>query len=327
MTQPPKPRGLGRGLAALLGDDAVQASVAPDPAPATQAPVAALRGATTLPLSKLRPSRFQARTHFVDLDELAASIREHGLLQPILVRPLEAPDAQGNSHEIVAGERRWRAAQMAGLHEVPVVVRRLADRDSAQLGLVENLQRSDIGPIETARGLQRLVDEFGQTQEEVAQATGLSRAHVANILRLLGLPVPAMEALSRGDISEGVARALLAFPDPGAILPKAIAEHMTVRDLEALRRGTYGRGTPRKRATRSGVGGVADTGTTKQDPNTEFFRRSIEHALGLRVELQPFGKGDGMRLTIVTSTLDQLDAVAERLMRGRPMPATEPADR
>ena len=243
MSQAPKPRGLGRGLSALLGDEEVAATVAPAPAPApmpaptaeaTPRPVAS-RAPLTLPTAFLRPGgASQPRTVFDGLDPLVDSVRQHGLLQPILVRPVSG---EPNAYEIVAGERRWRAAQKAQLHEVPVVVRNLDMLESLQLALIENLQRTDLSPIDEASGYRRLIAEFNQTQEQVADTVGKSRPHVANMLRLLDLPEQVRELVQEGRLSAGQARTLLAFPDPLTMAGRTISERLTVRDLEALAAG------------------------------------------------------------------------------------------
>src|SRR5690349_8931736 len=186
MSQSPKPRGLGRGLSALLGDDDVAATVtqAPPPAAAPR-PAAPSRTPFTLPIAHLRAGPYQPRTTFEDIESLVESIRQFGLLQPILVRPVTGdPDA----YEIIAGERRWRAAQQAQLHDVPVVVRPFDNLEALQIALIENLQRSDLSAIDEARGYERLRAEFNQTQEDIADKVGKSRPHVANTLRLLDLP-------------------------------------------------------------------------------------------------------------------------------------------
>ena len=202
-------------MSALLGDDEVAATVAPLAVPAPPAAAAAAgRTPFTLPIAELRPGKFQPRTRFEGLEALVESVRQHGLLQPILVRPLPG---EARAYEIVAGERRWRAAQKAQLHEVPVVVRGLDDLDALQLALVENLQRADLSAIDEAAGYRRLMSEFGQTQEEVAESVGKSRPHVANTLRLLELPESVRGLVQDGTLSAGQARSLLAFADPAAM--------------------------------------------------------------------------------------------------------------
>ena len=185
----------------------------------------------TLPTAFLRAGKYQPRTTFEDINVLVDSIRQFGLLQPILVRPVFGePDA----YEIIAGERRWRAAQLAKVHDVPVVIRSLDDLDALQLALVENLQRADLSPVDEAQGYRRLMTDFNQTQEEVARTMGRSRPHIANTLRLLDLPANVKDMIRRDEISAGHGRALLAFPNPEAMAERVISDKLTVRDLEKL---------------------------------------------------------------------------------------------
>jgi len=310
MSQAPKPRGLGRGLSALLGDEEVAATVAPAPAPApvVEAPhrPASSRAPLTLPTAYLRPGgTSQPRTQFDGLDPLIDSVRQHGLLQPILVRPVSG---EANAYEIVAGERRWRAAQKAQLHEVPVVVRQLDMLESLQLALVENLQRADLSPIDEATGYRRLISEFAQTQEQVAETVGKSRPHVANMLRLLDLPEAVRELLQEGRLSAGQARTLLAFPDPVAMAGRAISERLTVRDLEALAAGERLKTAGAKKSKAKKVEG-------EKSGDTRALEKRIEEALGLKASLTMTGKGENTVLTLEISDYEQLDTVVERLTR------------
>src|ERR1700722_9926356 len=213
-----RPRGLGRGLSALIGDEAAP----------TRGEVPA-RGSRTLPVAFLKPGRFQPRKAFADeaLAELAASIREKGVLTPILVRPLGT-----DSYEIVAGERRWRAAQMAKLHDVPVVIRDMADSEALEIAIIENVQRADLNAIEEAAAYQELIDRFKRTQEQVAQEVGKSRSHVANTLRLLRLPESVQALLRDGKLTAGHARTLLSAADPEAMAREILAGGMSVRQAE-----------------------------------------------------------------------------------------------
>lgn len=280
----PKKRGLGMGLSALLGNDA------PDPGfrPLAQ----------SVPIEFLSASPLQPRRHFAadELETLAVSLRSYGILQPLLVRP--RPGA-APGYEIVAGERRWRAAQLAGLHELPVVVRDLADRDVLEIALVENLQREDLTPIEEARAYQRLIDEFGRTQEEIAQEIGRSRPHIANTLRLLKLPEPVRRMLEDGRLTAGHARALLAADDPVALAQAVVERGLNVRDTEAV----VQTGKLVQRQARSAV---------DRDPDLEAFENRLASSLGLACRLQPKAKGG--TLTIRYSSLDQLDRIASRLL-------------
>jgi ParB family chromosome partitioning protein len=305
MSLPPKPRGLGRGLSALLGDDDVVATVAP-PAPTVEAPAARpspARAPLTLPIGQLKAGRMQPRTTFEDMDALVDSVKEFGLLQPILVRPVAGrPD----SYEIVAGERRWRAAQKAQLHEVPVVVRTMGDQDALQLGLIENLQRADLTAVDEALGYRRLSEEFKQTQEDIAKTVGKSRPHVANTVRLLELPGAVHEMIRRGELSAGQARALIGVPDPLVVAQRAIDEKLTARDLERLGGELKSRSKGGRSKTTMGSGKSADT---------KALEKRIEEALGLKADLKLRGLGEQSLLTLEIRDFDQLDTVVERLTR------------
>ena len=225
----------------------------------------------TLPTAHLRAGKYQPRTTFENIDVLVDSVRQFGLLQPILVRPVAGePDA----YEIIAGERRWRAAQKAQLHEVPVVIRSLDDLDALQLALVENLQRADLSPVDEAQGYRRLISDFNQTQEEIAHTMGKSRPHIANTLRLLDLPEAVRDMIRRDEISAGHGRALLAFPDPEAMAERVVAEKLSVRDLERLAAG--------ERLKKTTGGKKARRSATKS-ADTRALEKRIEEALGLKV--------------------------------------------
>jgi ParB family transcriptional regulator, chromosome partitioning protein len=314
MSQPLKSRGLGRGLSALLGDEDVAAAVAPPvstppPAgPAAAAPAArpaASRAPMTLPTAHLRAGKYQPRTTFEQIDVLVDSVKQYGLLQPILVRPVAGvPD----SYEIIAGERRWRAAQKAQLHEVPVVIRTLDDLDALQLAMVENLQRADLSPVDEAQGYRRLMTDFNQTQEEIAHTMGRSRPHIANTLRLLDLPETVREMIRRDELSAGHGRQLLTFPDPEAMAEQVVAEKLSVRDLEKLAAGER-----LKKATGGGGKKPAAQATSKS-ADTKALEKRIEEALGLKASLAE-GKGEKTVLTLEIDNYDQLDTVVERLTR------------
>lgn len=301
MSLPAKPRGLGRGLSALLGDEDVAATVAPI-VTAPAAPRPANRAPMTLPTAHLRAGKYQPRTSFENIDVLVDSVRQFGLLQPILVRPVAG---EGEAYEIIAGERRWRAAQKAQLHEVPVVVRSLDDLDTLQLALVENLQRADLTAIDEAQGYRRLIDDFHQTQEEIAHTMGKSRPHVANTLRLLDLPEAVRERIRNDELSAGHGRALLGFPDPEAMAARAVAEKLTVRDLERLAAG--------ERLGKAG-GGKPRAGGQPKSADTRALEKRIEEALGLKASLDQKG-GEKTVLTLQIDNYDQLDTVVERLTR------------
>jgi ParB family chromosome partitioning protein len=316
MSQAPKPRGLGRGLSALLGDEEVAAAVAPSPPPAPVQPVAtaeaprpaASRTPVTLPTAYLRAGGVsQPRTNFDGLDPLIDSVKQHGLLQPILVRPVSG---EANVYEIVAGERRWRAAQKAQLHEVPVVIRTLDMLESLQLALVENLQRTDLSPIDEAAGYRRLISDFHQTQEQVAETVGKSRPHVANTLRLLDLPERVRDYVQNGKLTAGQARSLLAFPDPTAMAERTLAEKLTVRDLEALAAGER-----LKKAGAAAKKSKTALPEGSKSGDTRALEKQIEEALGLKASLVMTGKGEQTMLTLDISNYEQLDTVVERLTR------------
>jgi ParB family transcriptional regulator, chromosome partitioning protein len=272
---------LGRGLAALLGE-------APQPGrPASD-------GVRGLPLDLLEPSPFQPRTAMDEtgLAELADSIRARGILQPLLARP--HPTAQGR-FQIIAGERRWRAAALAGLHEAPTLVRDFADADALAAALVENLQRQDLNALEEAEGYQRLIDEFELTQDQLAQAVGKSRAHVSNTLRLLNLPAAVKSALQAGTVTAGHARALLSHPAPEQALGAIIANNLSVRATEAL-------ASEHRQPDRS---------PRPRDPDMVAMERELSGLLGLRIEIAgSYGRGV---VRIAYSSPDQLEGVLTRL--------------
>src|SRR6266850_6397621 len=213
-------RQLGRGLAGLFGEG--EADAAGDGMPQR-----------LIPIELIRPGTLQPRRRFAaaELDALAQSIREKGILQPLLVRPLAAEEA---AFELVAGERRWRAAQRVGMHEIPVIVRALADSEVLEIALVENLQREDLSALEEAEAYSRLMEEFGRTQASLAEAVGKSRSHVANTVRLLSLPLPVRRRLDEGELSAGHARALLAARDPVAVATEVVRRGLNVRATERL---------------------------------------------------------------------------------------------
>uniref|UniRef100_A0A8J4H7R4 ParB/RepB/Spo0J family partition protein n=1 Tax=Acidicaldus sp. TaxID=1872105 RepID=A0A8J4H7R4_9PROT len=285
---------LGRGLAALLGDTAASAADAE-------------RGAVVaLGIADLRPSPFQPRTTIdpVAIEELATSIRARGVLQPLLVRP--DPEIPGR-YQIIAGERRWRAAQAAGIHEIPVIVRDLTDSDAMVVALVENLQRQDLNAIEEADGYRRLLEEFGVTQESLGQSVGKSRSHIANTLRLLNLPGAVQNEVRKGTLSAGHARALLAHPEPEKAALAVIARQLNVRQTEAL--------VKRASAPESAPGGAPGNArqAAAKDPETEALAHSLSERLGLRVEIAFNGRTG--TLSLHYRSLDQLDGIITLLSR------------
>jgi ParB family chromosome partitioning protein len=286
-------RGLGRGLSALLGETDAESSVA----------AGETAGAREIPIELIRRNPDQPRQRFaeVEIEELAASIREQGVLQPVLLRP--APGAPGE-YQLVAGERRWRAAQQAGLRAMPALVRELDDKQVLEIAIVENVQREDLGPIEEALSYRALIEKFGRTQDGVAQVVGKSRPHVANALRLLNLPVEVQTLLADGLLTAGHARALIGSMNPLALAQEVIERGLNVRDTEALVK----RGAPEKKGGRSPVGRhgkVADTLDLEE---------SLSEVLGLAVDIRDHGgKGE---LRIQYASLEQLDDLCRRLMRG-----------
>ena len=285
-----RPGGLGRGLNALLGEIAREAPVTPGDAPPL--------GVRMLPVESLSPHPDQPRRHFDDaqLDELAGSIAARGLIQPIVVRPY------GHGYQIVAGERRWRAAQRARLHEVPVVVREFDDAETLEIALVENIQRQDLNAIEEAQAYQRLTGEYGHTQDALAKIVHKSRSHIANLLRLLELPAPVQRHVVEGKLSMGHARALLGARDIETLADRVIARNLSVRDTEKLARDAK---PSRVRDDREERGPNADIAA---------LERQLADLLGLSVRISHSAKGG--TLTLAYSSLDQLDMVCQRLTGG-----------
>lgn len=303
-------KGLGRGLSALLGDDrpVIEDAIVPDGAkPANESDgnssVSADEtiGRRRLPIEFLERNTDQPRYHFDEaaLEELSLSIREKGLLQPILVRET-GPD----KYQIVAGERRWRAAQIAGIHEVPVVVRDLTDAEVLEVAIVENIQREDLSAIEEAAGYNKLIEEFGHTQEVLAKIVGKSRSHITNLLRLLKLPQKVRELVDNGRLSMGHARALLSAKDPVGLAAKVVAEGLSVRQTEAAAKSAGGS----KREPRPGGHG----GTTpKKDADTVALEKDLSAALSMRVNIEH--KGEGGTVTVTYKTLEELDELCSKM--------------
>ena len=284
---------LGRGIAALIGD--VDQDFA-EPA----------AGQRRIPIEFLRRNPRNPRASFAeaDLDELASSIRERGVIQPIIVRPVpNLPDA----FEIIAGERRWRAAQRAGLHELPVVVVEADDRTALELAIIENIQRSDLNALEEAQGFEVLIAQHGYTQAELATALGKSRSHVTNTLRLLKLPERVRDMVHRGELSAGHARALLGVADPEAVARRAIDQDLNVRDVERLARQETGEAEqptpgPRSRMPR------------RVDADTRALEGALQAALGLTVRIDHRGPSGEVRIRY--ADVDQLDGLCRRLRPG-----------
>ena len=300
-----RPSGLGRGLNALFGDAAVEAPVLATPGSAARpAPVAA-DSVQHVPVGAIRPLPGQPRRHFDEnaIAELADSIGLRGLLQPIIVR--RAPD--GDGFQLVAGERRWRAAQRAGLHQIPALVRELDDAATYEIALVENIQRQDLNAIEEASAYRRLIEDFGHNQEALAKLVGKSRSHVANLMRLLDLPASVQALVGDGSLAMGHARALIGADDAEAIARRVAKEGLSVRAVEALVRAGKGGDVPRQAPleykSMDGVG---------RDPDIVAVERHLSELLGIAVAIQYAGEGKGA-LTLKFASLDQLDMICQRL--------------
>ncbi|MCV9938146.1 ParB/RepB/Spo0J family partition protein [Boseaceae bacterium BT-24-1] len=282
---------LGRGLAALIGDVGDEIGA-----------LERARGQRKVPVEFLRPNARNPRKTFNDseLEDLAASVRERGILQPIIVRSIPG---MIDAYEIIAGERRWRAAQRAELHDVPVILVEANDREALEIAIVENVQRADLNAMEEAAGYERLIAEFDYTQNDLAKVIGKSRSHVANTLRLSKLPEPVKLLVSEGSVSAGHARALLAVSDPEQVAKRIVEQGLTVRDIERL-------GQDEARSENKPVRAAAPK--PDKDPDTRAVEKALEEALGLGVSIQHRANGGG-EMKISYKTLEQLDALCRRL--------------
>ncbi|KRE06047.1 chromosome partitioning protein ParB [Bosea sp. Root670] len=282
---------LGRGLAALIGDVGDEIGA-----------IERARGQRRVPVEFLRPSARNPRRNFVevDLDDLTASIRERGILQPIIVRSIPG---MMDAYEIIAGERRWRAAQRAELHDVPVILVEADDREALEIAIVENVQRTDLNAIEEAAGYERLIAEFNYTQNDLARVIGKSRSHVANTLRLSKLPEPVRKLVSEGAVSAGHARALLSVSDPEFMAQKIIDDGLSVRDIERI---------VQEEARGETKSAVPSKPKAVKDPDTRALEKALEEALGLSVSIGHRANGAG-EVKIGYKTLEQLDALCHRL--------------
>lgn len=290
----PERRGLGRGLSALMAD---------------VAPLEEGRGRRPdllVPIELIEPNPDQPRRDFAPeaLEDLAASIREKGVIQPLIVR--DNPRKTGY-YEIVAGERRWRAAQMAQFHELPVVVRDVSDAELLELAIIENIQRADLNPVEEAMGYRQLMDRFGHTQEKLAEALSKSRSHIANLLRLLNLPDAILTWLREGKLSAGHARALITAANPVELAREVMERGLSVRETERLAQA------PR---TGAGQGGATRRRAGEKDADTKVLEQDLSANLGMRVVVDHKGH-DGGHLTITYKTLDQLDELCQILSQVR----------
>jgi len=282
-------RGLGRGLSALFGDDETSVPQKPE-------------NLRSLPIEQLKPSRFQPRRNFdaENLEALTGSVREKGILQPILVR---RDPSDPNRYEILAGERRWRAAQAAQLHETPAIVRDMDDRGASEIALIENIQRQDLNAIEEGEGYRRLIEEFGHTQEELGRALGKSRSHIANTMRLLSLPDEVKTMIAEGRLSAGHARALVTARDPLTLARRIEQEGLSVRGIEAALREEK---APKLKLVKL---------PRHKDANVDALEKQLTLLLGLKVTIDGDVNGSGS-LSIHYRTLDQLDEVLKKLRAG-----------
>ncbi len=288
MAEEPTRSRLGRGLAALIGE------VGEASPPAERA-----KGQRRVPTEFLRPNPRNPRRSFneAELEDLANSVREKGIIQPILVRSLPGMD---DVFEIIAGERRWRAAQRASLHDVPVIVVEAGDKEALEIAIIENVQRADLNALEEAVGYEQLIADYGYSQNDLSRIIGKSRSHIANTMRLTRLPEGVKTMLSSGELSAGHARALLSVKDPDAIARRIVERGMTVRDVERIAqeddKTEKSSETPRKR---------------EKDPDTRALEKAIEDVLGLSVSISHGARGGELRIKY--RTLEQLDAVCRRL--------------
>lgn len=286
-----KPSRLGRGLAALIGDMS--------PIEGVRSFESSANSGRRLPVEMIMASRANPRRDFDTdhLEELTNSIREKGVMQPLLVRPTEDP----NVFEIIAGERRWRAAQRAGLHEVPVIVRDVDDKEALELAIIENVQRVDLNPLEEAQGYGQLIEQFDYTQQDLAQVIGKSRSHVANTLRLLKLPQDVRDMLARGELTAGHARALITIDDPAALAREIVRDGLSVREAEAMsQRGVSGKRKAGPDSTRE-----------SRDADTLALEKRLSDVLGLNVSIHHTEAGG--KLEIRYKTLEQLDTICLKL--------------
>ena len=292
-----KKRGLGRGLEALFEDEE---ATYPQFSPQEQAPQKQRR---MIAISQISPGAYQPRTIFDEnaLAELAASMKEHGVLQPLLVR-VKKLDGKINAEEfeIIAGERRWRAAQKAGIHEIPVIIREFSDKAALEIGLIENLQREDLNPLDEARALKQLMDEFEYTQQEAAESMGKSRPYVANMVRLMSLPIEVRDYIERGELTAGHARTLITADNPLELAREIVAKNLSVRATEALSKSKKKPSQSPKKAK------------PQKDVNTIALENEVSDALGMVVSIDMVNNKQGT-LNVAFKNLDQLDELIKKL--------------
>ncbi len=302
-------RGLGKGLSALISENY---NAQPQPAAAAVAaakPTAESAGGVyTLAVSKLHAGKYQPRTQFNEqaLAELSHSIQKNGIMQPIIVRP---SPKQADKFEIIAGERRWRAAKMAEMAEVPVIIREIGDQQALELALVENVQRQDLSPLEESTGYQRLIEEFEYTQEELASTIGKSRSHVANMLRLLSLPDEVKDMLDKGELTMGHARALLGVPNAVELAHDIVRKGYNVRQAEHASRQAQGR--EKKTVSRAGSSPSGYYPPTNKDPDIIALEESLSENLGVRVSIND--RGQSGEIILAYDSLSHLDDILRRL--------------
>ena len=293
---------LGRGLDALLSKPA-----STEPAPKAAEPPASKDALKTVPVDLLQRGQYQPRVDMRQdsLDELAQSIRAQGVVQPIVVRPVGTTGGPGQRYEIVAGERRWRAARLAGLETIPAVVRNVDELELLEVGIIENVQRADLNPIEEAEAYEALMNRFGRTQESLASSVGKSRVHITNTLRLLQLPEAARAYVREGKVTAGHARAALGASDPEAVIEMAAARGLSVREVEALVKGARDGGSPETK--------TAKARAPEKDVDTEALEADLMRQLGLQVDIRHGNNGGELRIKY--RDLEQLDDVCRRLTR------------
>ena len=292
---------LGRGLAALIGDLDEQAA----PIKSAKADQE-LRSDRKVAIGLIRANANNPRRHFAEdhLADLANSIAEHGIVQPILVRPIKGEDLGGARYEIIAGERRWHAAQKANLHDVPIVIRDVSDKEALELAIIENVQRADLNPVEEALGYQQLIDEYDYTQADLGTVIGKSRSHVANTLRLLKLPAPVQKMVTAGDLSAGHARALVTAKDPLALALRIVKDGLSVRQAEEL-------GQARDEAE-TGKRAPETKSFNFKSADTKALEKELSDLLGLQIDIRHQESGSG-ELRLKYKNLDQLEDICARL--------------
>lgn len=295
MADAKKNRGLGRGLSALMAD------VGPEPARTASTPS---RPDMVVPIEKVFPNPDQPRRRFTDeqLQDLSASIKAKGIIQPLIVR---ARPSHAGEYEIVAGERRWRAAQMAQLHSIPVLLRDFTDTETLEVAIIENIQRADLNPVEEAMGYRQLMDKFGHTQEKLAEELGKSRSYLANLMRLLQLPDDVQDLLVEEKISAGHARALITSDDPSGLAKQVVAQGLSVRATEAL--------TKKRSDTDKAQTDKFRSGSSEKDADTKALESDLSAAVGLPVQITHKAGGEAGQISIRYASLDQLDEICRIL--------------